>query len=694
VSESEPSARQQQLALTRERVRTARTAAPRRRPDPVPATELPVARVLVDVGLAHLDRPFDYAVTADQADDARPGCRVKVRFAGQDVHGYVLERVASSEHTGRLAPLRRVVSPMPVLTPAVARLCREVADRYAGVLSDMLRLAVPPRHARVEREFDPPGPSAAPPAATEPAAAPPAADAPPGPWHAYPAGPAFLDRLHRGLAPRAVWTALPGPGWVDALAGAAAATLAAGRGTIVCLPDTRDVRRLADALQARLGTGADQVAVVTADLGPAARYRAFLRVLTGTARVVVGTRSAAFAPVHDLGLVAVWDDGDDLHAEPRAPYPHAREVLVARAHLQGSGLLVGGFARTAEGQQLVGSGWAQPLVPSRAMLRAVAPRVHVSGEDERELDRDPAARRARLPYRALSTARAALASGPVLVQVPRAGYLAALACARCRQPARCEHCRGPLTMGQGRRVAGCRWCGRAATRWRCGQCDGDRFRAPVVGSERTAEELGRAFPKVPVVRSSSGRVLDRVDDRPALVVATPGAEPVADGGYAAALLLDSWLMLARPDLRTGEESLRRWLAAAALVRPAGEGGSVVLVGDPALAPVQSLVRWDPAGAAERELAERASARLPPVARVASVTGPAESVDDLLRRARLPSATETLGPVPVDEQTARAIVRVPHAHGGALSAALKQAQADRSARKLPHLRVRVDPDTLG
>ncbi|HEX2175354.1 MAG TPA: primosome assembly protein PriA, partial [Nocardioidaceae bacterium] len=367
-SESGTRPRQQQLALTRAEVRKARAASPRARPAAVPAARLPVARVLVDVGLAHLDRPFDYAVSEDQSDEARPGARVKVRFAGKDVAGFVLERVESSEHIGRLAPLRRVVSPMPVLTAPVARLCRDVADRYAGVVSDVLRLAVPPRHARVEKEFLG-EPASTPPAQTAPTPRAESADArhPSAraeiaevgrAWAPYPAGGAFLDRLRLGLAPRAVWTALPGPHWVEAIGDAVLATLVGGRGSVVCLPDQRDVVRLADALRSRLGDAADEVAVVTADLGPSARYRAFLRVLTGASRIVVGTRSAAFAPVHGPGLLAVWDDGDDLHAEPRAPYPHVREVLAMRAELQGCGLLVGGFARTAEGQHLVESGWA------------------------------------------------------------------------------------------------------------------------------------------------------------------------------------------------------------------------------------------------------------------------------------------------------------------------------------------------
>ncbi|MDP9416473.1 MAG: hypothetical protein M3P48_01220, partial [Actinomycetota bacterium] len=115
------------------------------------APELPVARVLVDVPLAHLDRPFDYLVPESLSGPAQPGVRVRVRFAGQEHDGFVLERVEASEHTGRLERIRRVVSPVPVLAPEIAELAREVADRYAGTAADVLRLAVPPRHAAAER---------------------------------------------------------------------------------------------------------------------------------------------------------------------------------------------------------------------------------------------------------------------------------------------------------------------------------------------------------------------------------------------------------------------------------------------------------------------------------------------------------------------------------------------------------------
>jgi primosomal protein N' (replication factor Y) len=596
----------------------------------------------------------------------------------------VLARVAASEHPGRLAFVERATSAEPVLSPAVARLARAVADRWAGSLIDVLRLAVPPRHARVEAE--PPRPAEAAPAAPDPAG-----------WAAYRAGAGFLAAVGAARAPRAVWTALPGEDWPARLAELAAAALAAGRGALLLVPDRTDLDRLDAALTAALGDR--RHVALAADLGPAERYRRWLAVRRGAVRVVAGTRAAAFAPIAELGLVAIWDDGDDLHAEPRAPYPHARDLLALRAHLEGTAALVAGHARTAEAQHLLATGWARPITADRAAVRNAAPRVVAAGDDA-ELARDAGARSARLPTLAWRTAGEALAAGaPVLVQVPRRGYVPALACARCRTPARCAHCSGPLAAAAGDPVPACRWCGRPAAGWTCPVCGAGRLRAVVVGAGRTAEELGRAFPGVPVRTSGGPAVLTTVPAGPALVVATPGAEPRVEGGYGAALLLDGWSLLSRPDLRATEEAFRRWANAAALVRRAADGGRVVLAADAGLPVVQALVRWDPAGLAERELAERTELGFPPALRFASLTGVPAAVADLLAAARLPASAELLGPVPAGSPEAaepleRLLVRVPRADGGALAEALHAAAAVRSARKAPDpVRIQLDPAEL-
>ncbi|MGH3525334.1 MAG: primosome assembly protein PriA, partial [Mycobacterium sp.] len=370
---------------------------------------------------------------------------------------------------------------------------------------------------------------------------------------------------------------------------AAAQTIQAGRTVLAIVPDQRDVDALWHAAAARIDE--PSVVALSAGLGPPARYRRWLAVLRGNARLVIGTRSAVFAPIADLGLVMVWDDGDDTLAEPRAPYPHAREVAMLRVHLLGCAALIGGYARTAEAHALVRSGWAHDVAAARSVVRAATPRVVALDDGGYAEQRDPAARTARLPSVALRTARSALQAGaPVLVQVPRRGYLPSLACGRCRAIVRCRHCTGPLSLPARGAGAVCRWCGRADSALRCPRCGSDKVRAAVVGARRTAEELGRAFPGTTVITSAGEAVVTRIGGGPELVIATPGAEPYAPGGYGAALLLDSWALLGRQDLRAAEDTLRRWMAAAALVRARGDGGVVAVVAESSIPAVQALIR--------------------------------------------------------------------------------------------------------
>jgi primosomal protein N' (replication factor Y) len=653
------------------------------------AARLPVASVAVDVPLSHLDHPFDYLVPDRLDADAVPGCRVRVRFRGKLRDGFLLARMEESEFADKLVWIERVLSPEPVLSPELLELARAVAGRYAGTLSDVLDLVVPPRHAKAEKEAprDPAPPPQRPSAVA---------------WHRYQHGVSLLNALHERKPARAVWQALPGEEWPVRLAELAATVAAAGKGALIVVPDHRDVRRLHAACVGLVGERG--VVALESEVGPAERYRRWLAVHRGAVRIVVGTRAAMFAPVHDLGLAAVWDDGDADHSYPTAPYPHTRDVLTHRAHAAGAALVVGGFARTAEAALLVKSGWAREVVATRDEVRAAAPRVTAIGEDETQLARDPAAYAARLPSVAFEAARAALREGaPVLVQVPRRGYIPALACGDCRERAHCRRCAGPLALPGGTDNAGpkpavCRWCGATEAAFRCAACGSRRLRAVAFGAKRTAEELGRAFSNVTVRTSGGGEVLTSVPAQPALVVSTPGAEPFAEGGYGAALLLDGRSLLGRPDLRASEDALRRWLTAAAMVHPARDGGRVVVMADSALQPVQALVRWDPAGYAGRELADREELGFPPAKRVAAADASPEALAELLELVELPSSGEILGPVPlgeVDEEgnsgRERALFRVSRSDGRALATALHAAQAIRAARRRTEwVRVQLDP----
>ena len=657
----------------------------------------PIARVLPMLSVPHLDREFDYLVSAEQSDDAQPGVRVRVRFHGRLVDGFLLERRNDTDHAGKLGWLDRVVSAEPVLTAEIRRLVDAVAARYAGTRPDVLRLAIPPRHARVEREATATHklPETSIPAPVDPSG-----------WEVYGRGGQFVAALAESRAARAVWQVLPGDPWADRFAEAAAQTIRTGRAVLAIVPDQRDLDTLWRAATTRIDE--DGVVALSAGLGPAARYRRWLAALRGTARLVIGTRSAVFAPVSDLGLVMVWADADDTLAEPRAPYPHAREVAMLRAHQARCAALIGGYARTAEAHALVRSGWAHDIVATRSVVRARSPRVAALDDSGYADERDPAARTARIPYIALRAARSSLEAGaPVLVQVPRRGYIPSLACGRCRTIARCRQCTGPLSLQDRGPGTVCRWCGRAEPTLRCARCGSDAVRAVVIGARRTAEELGRAFAGTPVMTSAGDAIVAEVAARPALVVATPGAEPRAEGGYGAALLLDTWALLGRQDLRAAEDALWRWMSAAALVRPGGDGGVVLVVAESSIPTVQSLIRWDPVGHAEAELTARAEVGLPPSVHMAALDGAAGAVAALLDQVRLPDGADLLGPVdpppgvrrpagtPAGAPVTRMLVRVRREQGLALAASLRRGVGVLSARQDHEpVRVQIDPLHIG
>jgi primosomal protein N' (replication factor Y) len=649
------------------------------------------ARVVLDSPLPQLDHLFDYRIPDEFATEALPGVRVTVplRTAGRVARGYIVETVSESDgFEGELSVLDSVVSAVPVLTPDVWALARAAADRAAGGAGDILRLAIPARQVRVEKAWQrlqENGPDDLP-----------VPDAPEIDGYAVVLAEhlAAHSRVALDVIPQVIelrsgtWVGR----WAVTLAQAAARTVAAGETAILAVPDYRDSDQLFAALGEYLP--AEQITRVDASQPNADRYRAFLDCLTDVPRVILGNRSAVYAPAASLGLIAIFDDGDPLYAEPLAPYVHARDAALIRQQQSGAALILAGHTRSVDAQRLVDIGWLDAVGPERG----TTPRILVTAKADHE---DAVAVTARIPSMAWRQAKEAIATGPVLVQVARPGYAPVIACATCSSAARCATCAGPLGITRAGAAPSCTLCGAIAAGWTCQTCEGTKLRLVTRGTGRTAEELGRAFPGVPVLISDGERQVTIVDARPALVIATRGAEPVAAGGYAAVLLLDGDRMLAAEHLRIGEDCLRWWSNAAALARP---GAPVVLTGVTGdLA--RALATWTQPAFAHAELLDRRALRFPPAVRAASVSGDATAVAEALAEVRdLPGAS-ILGPTPADEGV-RAILRVDYAQAGDASRLLRGAvvrnatkrrkapQGKAGYRPPPTLRVRFDdPEIL-
>ncbi|MGM1030546.1 MAG: primosomal protein N' [Actinomycetota bacterium] len=628
---------------------------------------------MVDSRLPQLDRLFEYRVPPG-LEGVAPGVRVRVPLRGdRQATGYVVEVADARAWEGEVADVEKVLSPVPVLQPEVWALARAVADRAAGGAADVLRVAIPGRQARIEKAW----------LAADAVAVPPL----PEPSAAEPVLPGLVEARRRvalecagGVDPV---DAAEGSAWVGrwaiALAALARQALERGEQAILVVPDHREQRQLRLALEAAVG--AERVVELDARQKNPERYRGFLRCVAGEPVAVIGPRSAVYAPAARLGLLAVWEDGDPLLAEPLSPWVHARDAALVRQGQSGCALVIAGHARSTDAERLVELGHLEHERLGAHRVRVLPAALADDGR--------------RVPAAAFTAARQALPTAPVLVQVGRPGHAPGLRCADCGSRARCGTCGGPLGVRTRTAAPACRLCGRLAAGWRCPSCNGQKLVAAGRGSTRIAEELGRAFPGVPVVVADGDHERLAIDARPRIVVATRGAEPVADGGYGAVLLLDGDTLLAHEGLRVAEEAVRQWASARAL---AAEGAPIVLAG--VIGPAAAALTGDTTVAfAKAELAERRQLRFPPAVRTASVVGTPDAVAEALEALEGIPHLDVLGPVPVaetrpGEEAERAIVRFAYADGArvagiARARVLTAAARPRRPGAPARLRIRLD-----
>lgn len=568
-----------------------------------------LVRVCVDSPLPHLDRLFDYSVPEALAPLVDVGTRVRVPFHGRLVNGIVCELGSAGDYAGRIQEIHSAGA-VPSTTRAGVDLVRLVARRYGGSLWDVLRLAVPPRVASVERRWV--GKAEG----TEEgvrARISSAASATPGESPLSALG----GRVVWEAAPAAERSSLP----VEAVLGLVIEA-AQGASAIVVVPDSRALAVLAQRLRAvglsrwTSRSGGDFAIVHTED-GPSVRYENYLAALHGAAPIILGTRSTVFQPVPSLGLLLLWGEGNSAYQDPHAPYPHARTVAAIRTEVERSRLILGAWSPSVEAAALVEHGWASYASASREAVRESAPTIEVLTEARRSQEGPQGWHW--MPGAAWRALTVGLLAGPVFVLVPRAGYVTALACSRCGQWARCSTCGGQLSLGRRGAPPTCGECGARSPHWHCPDCRSDRLSETRQGVERIAEQVRRMAPEVAVsVSSTVTGILDDGAVRGGIVVATPGSLPAVPEGYAAGVIIGADTGLGRA--RTEVDAAGLWFGAAALVRSRKAGGRMVVVGDVEPNVRRALEAWTPGDLAKDVARERATLGLPPFRRVVRVEG--------------------------------------------------------------------------
>lgn len=614
-----------------------------------------IAKLAIQSNLPQLDRLFDYLIPEKLEGVVKIGSRVRVPFGrSKKLHeAFVADLSNSSEFSGKLAEIADVVGNLAALQPSILELCKQLADRSAATLGDLLKIAVPshmPRaqvlHAQMAKDTT--GEKVQ-------------YIGPDGSGSGVQEGSKFFrlaEPRQRALAFGA--TEISVPSWVAEFVETARANLGRGKSTILLVPDYREHEVLLDALS-KVGL-TDHLANYSQEQQKSKQYLAFLSALDPSPRIIIGSRSAAFAPAHNLGSILMFDEADRSYIDQSAPYLNTRDVVLVRQVIEGCSLVFASHSFSTDMKRLVDTGYLTDATKPFA-----APRVSNS---------EPGFR---VDSQAFSAIRQGLLSGPVLVQVASLGESTAMYCRKCDERAKCKECTGPVWV-DANAATKCRWCNAFALDLACA-CGSTDFSLGRAGSTRTAAELGRAFPTARVIESTGDKRLSRVPKGKVLVVATAGAEPYVEDGYEAVVLLDAKVALARQSLRAQEEAVRSWSNA---VAKGGSKAACVLVGVTGeLSKLFTL--WNHLKIAETEYQARVELQLPPAIRLGSLTGEQEVIGQLDEFLKNQPTVVRIGPAPVVDSGGtkqwRLLFKYSYSQGLNLSKLLKTEVARVSVGKL-------------
>ncbi len=600
------------------------------------SSALPNAQVWVDSGVFHLDQRYDYLIPDNLSDIISTGVRVQVPFHGREVEGLVLTRESTSD-SPVLKSISKVISAQSVATTETIELIAAVANRWAAHPFDVIRSAIPPRVASVDKEV----------------------------WTDSPVS------KSRSKTKRSYIHIPPAVDRFEFMKSTIERSLDKGS-TLVVVPDNRAVQRLASIIPNAI--------VLDSALERSERYRNFLKCRYQRNLVVIGTRSAIFAPIADLESIIVFDEGSEQYYEVRSPGWNVRDVAILRALKSDLNLTFIGYSPSSEVARLIENKWMD--------FSTAKSRVNVSAfpQSHGEL----------IPSRLMGEIRKAMNAGPVLFLAPRKGYSQSIVCSKCRNAALCD-CGGKLVKRTSSTSLECTICAKEYPDWKCSWCQGSTPYLLGRGSERFAYEIGAAFPGAKVIQSTSEMMIENFNEERGLVIATPGAVPYTLHGYALVVILEAERFFMQADIRAHERTRELFFSTSAFASINGKVAFVISADSPIIGAVSA---WKPSLISQRELRERLEVNLPPFTRAVTMDIADSESQSLLRGlrksqedSRLPESTRFLGPSQLKGGIDRIVALTPLADGEELISLLHEFQRRRSSSKKTLASLRIDPYSL-
>ena len=594
-----------------------------------------IASVWVDSAVYHLDAPFDYLVEDSLNSVVQVGVRVVVPLNSREVEGIVISR-RNGEISRNLKWITKVLSPIPVATENSINLIRLASKHWAANPFDLIRSAIPPRVAKIEKQQ----------------------------WS-----------LSSVVPPREriafTYLQLPPSAHPANLIQEYCVKNRGVGSKLIVMPDFRSVRALQSLIPDAI--------VLGSELTKEDRYQNYLQSLYGMQQIVIGTRSAIFAPIRDLSEIIIYDEGSDNHYEIRTPGWNSRDVAKLRASLEELRVTYIGYSPSTEIAAAIEKGEVR-YRSGKSSVKVIAQQ-----SEHGEL----------IPSRIFALIRSSLKSGSVLCIAPRKGYAHAISCSKCRNLARCQ-CGGKLIQESAKSSMRCTICKKDYTDWHCSWCNAKTPYLLARGSERFAYELGKAFPGYRIIESHAESLKEQIDSH-ALVVATPGAIPHHIDGYQTVVLLNGEQFFSWADVRGSERAGAITFSSAGYL---AKNGTFGLILNPVHPVAGALAAWKPSLLYKRELQEREATGLPPYSRAISVEvhkGEGQQIVRGLEKSisdgRLPSGTKIYGPLDAKGDVVRIVLFTPIDVGDALVEMLHEFQRKRSATGKNLAQLRVDPYSI-
>lgn len=603
------------------------------------ANDLPVASVWVDTAIPTLTDPFSYLIPEKLSSQISIGSRVQVPFKDKHLEGIVIDRTALTSDSRELKSIYKLLGEYPVASAETIELISLTASFWGGSPYDVIRSAIPPRVASAEKGLS---------------------------LGARPSSPKSEAVATFHLLP-------PKLDPISALCSLVLSRKSSGVKLII-VPTARDLLRLA----ASLAEQDIDFTSLDSNLPRADRYRNFLSASLGAANVVIGMRGAIFAPIPGLSEIYLHQENSEHYYERRSPYWNTREVAWIRSKLSNLELHFTGYVPSLD----VAIDIDKKEISYQATREKLSVVAQASSNGEL------------IPSKIYQQVRNAIATGPVLFLVPAKGYATAISCAKCRNIAICE-CGGKLSKSSAKSEPTCVLCSKRYQNWKCGWCGEARVFLTSRGIERFAEEIGRSFPNQVVIQSTASDPRDSVSSDPALVISTPGVEPIAESGYAAVIMLQVDRFLSSSASNGVERAYSNFFAAGALI---SDSGVIALVSDDGSPITSALTTWNPATISKREIEQRISLHLPPISGAVLVLADSaelvrlkSALESAREESRAPKSLRVYGPTA--GEGAKLTLLVDTTEQIELVSLLREINKRRAISKKPLLAYRVNPYSL-